>query len=153
MLAFILLRPFSLTAGWFSSLHSFLSVCVCVSISYPFLFFFKFIIVIIIILLYNIVLVLPYINMHLPRVYTCSPSWTPLPPPSPYHPSGSSQCWIWTGDSFFIWYYTCFNAILPNHHPLPLPQSPKECSIHLCLFCCLAYRVVVIIFLNSIYMH
>ena len=22
----------------------------------------------------------------------CSPSWTPLPPPSPYHPSGSSQC-------------------------------------------------------------
>ena len=22
----------------------------------------------------------------------CSPSWVPLPPPSPYHPSGSSQC-------------------------------------------------------------
>ena len=43
-------------------------------------------------LLYNIVLVLPYINMHPPRVYMCSPSWTPLPSPSPYHPSGSSQC-------------------------------------------------------------
>ena len=43
-------------------------------------------------LLYNTVLVLPYINMNLPRVYTCSQSWTPLPPPSPYHPSGSSQC-------------------------------------------------------------
>ena len=43
-------------------------------------------------LLYNIALVLPHINMHLPRVYTCSPSWTPLPPPSPYHPSRSSQC-------------------------------------------------------------
>ena len=43
-------------------------------------------------LLYNIVLVLPYINMHPPWVYTCSPSWTPLPPPSPYHHSGSSQC-------------------------------------------------------------
>ena len=43
-------------------------------------------------LLYNIVLVLPYINMHPPWVYTCSPSWTPLPTPSPYHPSGSSQC-------------------------------------------------------------
>ena len=42
--------------------------------------------------LYNIVLVLPYINMNLPQVYTCSPSWTLLPPPSPYHPSGSSQC-------------------------------------------------------------
>ena len=35
---------------------------------------------------------LPYINMHPPRVYMCSPSWTPLPLPSPYHPSGSSQC-------------------------------------------------------------
>ena len=43
-------------------------------------------------LLYNIVLVLPYINMHLPWVYICSPSWTPFPPPFPYHPSGSSQC-------------------------------------------------------------
>ena len=43
-------------------------------------------------LLYNIVLVLPYINMNLPRVYMCSQSWTPLPPSSPYHPSGSSQC-------------------------------------------------------------
>ena len=30
--------------------------------------------------------------MNPPRVYTCSPSWTPLPPASPYHPSGSSQC-------------------------------------------------------------
>ena len=30
--------------------------------------------------------------MNLPQVYVCSPSWTLLPPPSPYHPSGSSQC-------------------------------------------------------------
>ena len=30
--------------------------------------------------------------MNLPQVYMCSPSWTLLPPPSPYHPSGSSQC-------------------------------------------------------------
>ena len=22
----------------------------------------------------------------------CSPSWTPFPPPTPYHPTGSSQC-------------------------------------------------------------
>ena len=45
-------------------------------------------------LLYNIVFVLPYINMNPPRVYMCSPSWTPFSPPSPYHPSGSSQCTI-----------------------------------------------------------
>ena len=33
-----------------------------------------------------------YIDMNQPWVYMCSPSWTPLPPPSPSHPSGSSQC-------------------------------------------------------------
>ena len=37
-------------------------------------------------------MVLPYINMNPPQVYTCSLFWTPLLPPSPYHPSGSSQC-------------------------------------------------------------
>ena len=35
---------------------------------------------------------LPYINMSPPWVYTYSQSWTHLPPHSPYHPSGSSQC-------------------------------------------------------------
>ena len=38
-------------------------------------------------------------------------------------------------------------------HPRPLPQSPKDCSIHLCFFCCLAYRVIITIFLNSICMR
>ena len=38
--------------------------------------------------LYNIVLVLPNIKMNPPQVYMCSPSWTFLPPPSPYHPLG-----------------------------------------------------------------
>ena len=61
----------------------YLFICLLVSVYfYLFIYF----------LLYNIVLVLPYINMNLPWVYTCSPSWTLLPPPSPYHPSGLSQC-------------------------------------------------------------
>ena len=30
--------------------------------------------------------------MNPPQVYMCSPSCTLLPPPSPYHPSGSCQC-------------------------------------------------------------
>ena len=33
-----------------------------------------------------------------------------------------------------------------------LPQSSKVCSLHLSLHCCLAYRVIITIFLNSIYM-
>ena len=41
---------------------------------------------------FNTVLVLPYIDMNPPQVYMSSPSWTPLPPPSPYHLSGSSPC-------------------------------------------------------------
>ena len=52
-------------------------------------FFFKFYFIF---KLYIIVLVLPNIKMNLPQIYMCSPSWTLLPPPSPYHPSGSSQC-------------------------------------------------------------
>ena len=42
--------------------------------------------------LYIIALVLPNIKMNPPQVYMCSPSWTLLPPPSPYRASGSSQC-------------------------------------------------------------
>ena len=36
--------------------------------------------------------------------------------------------------------------------PSPSPTESKSCSLHLCLFCCLIYRVIVTIFLNSIYM-
>ena len=32
--------------------------------------------------------------MNPPQVYMCSPSWTLLPSPFLYHPSGSSQCTI-----------------------------------------------------------
>ena len=33
-----------------------------------------------------------YIDLKQPWVYMCSPSWTPIPPPSPCHPSRFSQC-------------------------------------------------------------
>ena len=37
------------------------------------------------------------IHQHdLPQVYTGSPSWIPLPPPSLYHPSGIETCIIYT---------------------------------------------------------
>ena len=36
--------------------------------------------------------ILSYIEMKQPRVYMCSPSQSPLPPPSPPIPSRSSQC-------------------------------------------------------------
>ena len=43
-------------------------------------------------MLYNTVLVLPYIDMNPPRVYTSSQTWTPFPHPTSYHLSGSSPC-------------------------------------------------------------
>ena len=58
----------------------------------------------------------------------------------------------WRSVSHMIIYmFQCYS--LKSFHPLLLPQSPKHCSIHLCLFCCLAYSVIVTIFLNPIYMH
>ena len=121
-------------------------------------FFFYFIIIVIFFyftILYWFCHTSTCIHHRCTRVPHPEPPPTSLPIPSlwviPVHQPQASCIlhWNWTDDSFLIWYYTCFNAILPNHTP---SQSPKDCSIHLCLFCCLTYRVVVTIFLNSIYM-
>ena len=59
----------------------------------------------------------------------------------------------WTGDSFIydiIHASMSFDQIIS---PSTSPKSPKDCSIHQCLFCCLVHMVIVTIFLNSIYMH
>ena len=117
-------------------------------------FFFQFYLFI-----YNIVLVLPYIDMNLPWVYMCSQFRMPFPPPSPFHPSGSSQSTLyhasnldWRFISHVIIYMFQYHSPISSC-PHPLPESPKDCSIHLCLFCCLTYKIIITIFLNSIYMH
>ena len=106
---------------------------------------------------------MPYIHMNQPWVYMCSPSWTPLPPSSPSHSSGSSQCTspehsLSCTEPGLVIYFTYDNIhvsiLFPqSSHPRLLPQSAKVCSLHLCLFRCLAYRIIIAIFLNSIYMH
>ena len=104
------------------------------------------------------------IEMNPPQVYMCSPSWTILPPPSPYPPSGSSQC---TSPKHPL---SCIEPGLVTHFihdiihvsmsfsqifpPSPSPTESKRLFyIHQCLFCCLVYWVIVTIFLNSIYMR
>ena len=57
----------------------------------------------------------------------------------------------WSVSHMIIYMFQCHSP--KPSHPCPLPQSPKDCSIHLCLFCCLTYRVIITIFLNSIYMR
>ena len=44
-----------------------------------------------------------------------------------------------------IYMFQCYS--LKSSHTHLLPQSPKDCSVHLCLFCCLTYRVIVTVFL------
>ena len=39
----------------------------------------------------------------------------------------------WTGDLFHIWYYTCFNAILPNHPTLALSHRIQKTVLYICV--------------------
>ena len=62
--------------------------------------------------------------------------WTSAPAPSiQYHASNLDWWFI----SYMILYmFQCHSP--KSSHPLPLPQSPKACSIHLCLVRIQGYR-------------
>jgi len=87
------------------------------------------------------VLVLPNIEMNLPQVYLCSPSWTLLPPPSPYPPSGSSQCTspkhpvscIEPGLVTHFIHDIIHVSIVSSLHP-PLPCTPHNNGSHANVF-------------------
>ena len=85
-----------------------------------------------------------------------------LRPPHPIlqgHPSAPTLStlshaskWDWRSISHMIIYmFQCYS--LKSSRPRLFPQSPTVCSLHLCLFCRLTYRVIVTIFLDSIYMR
>ena len=57
----------------------------------------------------------------------------------------------WRSISHMVIYMFQFYS-LTSSRPHFLPQSPKVYSLYPCLFCYLAYRVIVTICLNSIYM-
>ena len=93
-------------------------------------------------------------------ILTCIPKHGPpshLPPHniSVGHPHAPAPSMLyaasdidWRIESYMIVYmFQCCSLKLS--HPYHLPQSPKVCSLHLCLFCCLTYRVIINIFLNS----
>ena len=72
-----------------------------------------------------------------------------------YHPSAPAPSILYPAlnldrrfiSNMILYMFQCHPP--KSSHPRPLPQSPKDQSIHLCLFCCLAYRVIVTIFLNT----
>ena len=87
-------------------------------------------------------------GIHMFPILNTPPHTIPLGHPSApapsilYHASNLD----WRFISYLILYmFQCHSP--KSSHPLLLPQSPKDCSIHLCLFSCLAYRVIVTIFL------
>ena len=80
-----------------------------------------------------------------------------LPHPIPQgHPSAPALSTLshasnldWRSISYMIIYiFQCY--CLKSSHLWLLPQSPKVCSLHLCLFCYLAYRVIITIFIPYI---
>ena len=89
----------------------------------------------------------PEPSSHLP------PHTIPLGRPSTLAPSIQYRAsnLDWQLISNILYMFQCHSP--KSSHPLPLPQSPKDCSIHQCLFCCLVHSVIVTIFLNSIYMR
>jgi len=83
-----------------------------------------------------------HISKWIHHRYTCVPyPEPPLPPPSPYHPSGSSQCTspkhpvscIEPGlaTRFIYDIILCFNAILPNHPTLSLSHRVQKTVLYI----------------------
>ena len=148
--------------GWLCLQYCRLSVPIC-GVSEQMGGFFFFFHMLKFISFFNLWWILSYIGMKQPWVYMCSPSRSPLPPPSPPAPLRFSQCtrserlshasnlgW-WSVSPQILYMFQCCS--LETSHLLLLPQSLKDCSINLCLFFfCSAYRVIIKIFLNSIYM-
>ena len=142
------------------------------SFSFSFFFFYHFIYLVSYLIFLNFILLLNFtilywfcqISKWIHHRYTCVPHTEPsslLPPhtiplgrssaPAPSIQYRASNL-DWRLVSYMILYvFQCHSPI--SSHPLLLPQSPKDCSIHQYLFFCLVYRVIVIIFLNSIYMR
>ena len=96
--------------------------------------------------------------------FTCAPhpeppSHLPSCPILQGHPSAPALSTLshalnldwWSISHMIIYMFQCYS--LKSSHPRLLPQGPTVCSLHLCLYCYLAYRVIVTIFLYSIYMH
>ena len=106
---------------------------------------------------------LPYVNMSQPWVYMCPDH----PEPAshlPLHPiplSCPRELALgallhalnlhWPSILHVVMYmFQCYS--LKSAHPLLLPLNPKLYSLHLCLLCCPACRIMITIFLNSICM-
>ena len=74
---------------------------------------------------------------HVFSILNPPPSSLPIPSlwvVSGHQPQASSiMHQTWTGDSFHIWYYICFNVILPNHPTLSLYHRVQKTVLYICV--------------------
>ena len=47
--------------------------------------------------------------------------------------------WTWTSDPFHIWYYSCFNAILPNHPILSFSHRVQKTVLYISVSFAVSY--------------
>ena len=74
-------------------------------------------------------------GIHVFPILKPPPSSLPIPSlwVMPVHQPQASSIMhqTWTGDSFHIWYYTCFNAILPNHPTLSVSHRVQKIVLYI----------------------
>ena len=76
-------------------------------------------------------------GIHVFPILNASPSSLPIPSLwlNPVH-QPQAPCILhrtWIGDSFHIWYHTCFNVILPNHPTLSLSHRVQKTVLYICV--------------------
>ena len=84
-------------------------------------------------------------GIHVFPILNTPPSSLPIPSlwVVPVHQLQASSIvhQTWTGDSFHIWYYTCFNAILPNHPTLSLSHRVQKTVLYVSVCFAASYTV------------
>ena len=82
-------------------------------------------------------------GIHVLPILNPPPSSLPIPSlwVIPVHqPQASSVVHrTWTGNLFHIWYYTCFNAILPNHPTLFLSHRVQKTVLYISVSFAVSY--------------
>ena len=80
---------------------------------------------------------------HVFPILNPPPSSLPIPSlwviPAHQPQASSIMHWTWTGDSFYVWYYTCFNAILPNHPTFSLSHRVQKTVLYISVSFAVSY--------------
>ena len=87
-------------------------------------------------------------GIHMFPILNPPPSSLPIPSlwVVPVHqPQASSIVHrTWTGNSFHVWYYTCFNAILANHPTLSLSHRVQKTVLYISVSFAVSYTGVLL---------